>query len=171
MTRILKILNGLEEYTLGLYLLALALFACVQVFTRYVLNYSFHWFEELSQYSCVFLTFLGAALGIKYGAHFTMTALVDRLPFRVRNLVVALVYLICAVFFAVVTWYGAKHCIKHYRFGNLSAALRLPMFVPYLPIPVFSGVGMVRCLIVSGRALVNVYRGDDDGEPAGEARP
>lgn len=162
MKKVIGVLNHIEEYTLGLSLLALALFACVQVFTRYVLNYSFTWFEELSQFSCVFITFLGASLGVKYSTHFSMTALVDRLPFRLRNLVAALVYLVCAVFFAVVAYYGSKHCLKHFRFGNLSAALRLPMYVPYLPIPVFSAVMAARCLIIVYRNLTDAVRGPGD---------
>jgi C4-dicarboxylate transporter DctQ subunit len=161
MRRIIRFANNLEEYSLGLSLLALALFACVQVFTRYVLNYSFAWFEELSQYACVFLTFLGASLGIKYGTHFTMSAVVDRLPRNMIRFVNALVYLICALFFVVVAYYGTKHCIKHYNFGNLSAALRLPMFVPYLPIPIFSAIMAVRCLMI---AAFNIF-GTRDGEP------
>lgn len=169
MKRIIKYLNHVEEYTIGLYLLGLAIFACVQVFTRYVLNYSFTWFEELSQYSCVFLTFLGASLGIKYSTHFTMSAIVDRLPFRLKNVITALVYLICTLFFLVVAYYGFKHCQKHYKFGNLSAAMRLPMWLPYLPIPVFSCVMAGRSLIIVGRCLVDVVRGEAETETeAGE---
>lgn len=167
MRRIIRFANNLEEYALGLSLLALALFACVQVFTRYVLNYSFPWFEELSQYACVFLTFLGASLGIKYGTHFTMSALVDRLPKNAIRFVNALVYLLCALFFAVVAYYGTKHCLKHFKFGTLSAALRLPMYVPYLPIPIFSAVMTIRCLMI---AVFNAL-GTRDGNPVRVTTP
>ena len=157
MKKLIKILNQIEEYTLGMSLLALALFACVQVFTRYVLNFSFTWFEELSQFACVFLTFLGASLGIKYSTHFTMNALVDALPFRPRKAMEALVYIIAAFFFAVVAYYGTKHCLKHFKYGNLSAAMRLPMYIPYLPIPIFSAVMCGRCLIISFKALYSAF--------------
>jgi C4-dicarboxylate transporter DctQ subunit len=153
-------LNQIEEYTLGLSLLALAVFSCLQVITRYAFNYSFTWFEELSRYACVFLTFLGASLGLKYSTHFAMTALVDSLPYRIRKLVQSLVYLACALFFVVVAYYGTLHCLKHYRFGNLSASLRLPMYIPYLPIPVFSGVMAVRCLLISWAGLTGAISGD-----------
>ena len=157
MKRFLAYINGIEEYTLGLSLLALAMFSCLQVVTRYAFNYSFTWFEELSRYACVFITFLGASLGLKYSTHFAMTAVVDSLPDRAKKLIYSLVYLVCALFFMVVVYYGTVHCLKHYRFGNLSAALRLPMYIPYLPIPVFSAVMAVRCLLISWTNLASVF--------------
>ncbi len=159
MKKFVQVLNSIEEYTLGLTLLALALFACLQVFTRYLLNYSFTWFEELSQFACVFITFLGASLGIKYSTHFSMTAVVDRLPFRTRNIVSALVYLASALFFVIVAYYGIKHCSRQFRYGNTSAALRLPMYVPYLSIPLFSGVMAFRCLVKSWQGLADAVKG------------
>lgn len=158
----IKILNNIEEYTLGLTLLALAMFACFQVFTRYALNISFTWFEELSRFACVFLTFLGASLGIKYSTHFSMTAVVDKLPYRLKHSISALIYIICALFFAVVAWYGYKHCLKHFRYGNLSPAMRLPMYIPYLPIPLFSGVMVLRCLLRSAHDLKHAIEGAPD---------
>ncbi|MBU2551544.1 MAG: TRAP transporter small permease [Proteobacteria bacterium] len=160
MKKALSYINVIEEYTLGLSLLALALFSCFQVLTRYAFNYSFTWFEELSRYICIFITFLGASLGLKYGSHFTMSALVDRLPFRARRLIAALVGLVSAAFFVVVTYYGAVHCLKHYRYGNLSAALRLPMYLPYLPIPAFSALMAGRSLLQVGKDLSDVIRGE-----------
>ena len=160
MIKLKAYLNHVEEYTLGFSLLGLAIFSCLQVLTRYAFNYSFTWFEEFSRYACVFITFLGASLGLKYSTHFAMTALVDSLPYRAKKLIYCLVYLVCAFFFMVVVYYGTIHCLKHYRFGNLSAALRLPMYIPYLPIPFFSGVMVVRCLMISWDGVTGVVRGN-----------
>ena len=167
MNKIIKIFNYLEEYTLGMSLLILAIFSTFQVFTRYLFGISFTWFEEMSRFSCVFITFLGASLGFKYSTHFAMTALVDKLPPRLRNLVTALVYVISAVFFAAVAYYGFQHCQKHYKFGNLSAAMRLPMYVPYLPIPFFSLVMFWRCLVIAGKNLKEMFLGPGASEARG----
>lgn len=170
MIRVLRAINRLEEYTVGMTLLAMALFACVQVFTRYVLNFSFSWFEELSRILGVFLTFLGAGLGIKYSTHFAMTAVVDRVPTRVRGLILMATWVLTAAFFVIVTYYGTRHCLKHYRFGGLTPTLRWPLYIQYLPIPFFSAIMAVRSLVqaraglrlwLSGRGNVLLPTGED----------
>lgn len=151
MNRFSRIFQNIEEYVLGLSILALAIYACVQVFTRYALNFSFTSYEEIGRYTCVFITFLGASLGIKRSSHFAMTALTDRLPYRTAHVISALVWLISAVFFFVVTYYGVIHCIKQYRFETISPALRIPMYIPFLPIPAFF-------TIMGFRSLWKVYQ-------------
>ena len=75
-----KYLGRLEEGVLGISLLGLALMAFVEVLGRYLFNHSFTWFEEFSRYFGVFLTFLGASLGVKHGVHFSMDLLVTKTP-------------------------------------------------------------------------------------------
>ncbi|MFH1139568.1 MAG: TRAP transporter small permease [Pseudomonadota bacterium] len=164
MNKVLVFLNRLEEYTLGLTLLALALFSTVQVFTRYVFGISFAWFEELSRFSCVFITFLGAGLGFKYSTHFAMTAAVDKLPRKLKNVTTVAVFLISAFFFVVVAYYGLFQCQKHFKFGTLSAAMRWPMYIPYLPIPFFSAVMAWRCLMIVGRNIREMLQADPEAE-------
>ena len=158
MNKFFLFLNRLEEYTLALTLLALAVFSTIQVFTRYLFGVSFAWFEELSRFSCVFITFLGASLGFKHSTHFAMTALVNKMPPRVKNGAMAAVFLLSALFFAIVAYYGLLHCHKQLKFGTLSAAMRLPMYIPYLPIPFFSVIMVWRCLIIVGRNVQEMFR-------------
>ena len=157
-----KIFNHIEEYTLGLSLLALAIYSCIQVFTRYVLNYSFTSYEEVARYACIFLTFLGASLGIKYSTHFAMTALTDRLPPRFQNIASVLVWLFSAIFFLVVSYYGVIQCLKQFRFGTLTPALRIPMYVPFLPIPIFFFIMGIRSVIKSGFAAKHVLKNESE---------
>ncbi|MBW1800532.1 MAG: TRAP transporter small permease [Deltaproteobacteria bacterium] len=160
MRLLIKIFNAVEEYALGMSLLLLAIYSCIQVFTRYVLNYSFTSYEEVARYSCIFITFLGASLGIKYAAHFAMTAVIERFPYRLRELTTALVWLVSALFFFVVTWFGVVQCQKLMKFALTTPALRIPMYVPFLPIPVFSVVMGCRSLINVYHALIGAIRGD-----------
>ena len=67
-----------------------------------------------------------------------MDALVQAVPGRAAHLMKAIVNLGCVLFFAVVVYFGFLHCLKLHRFGVKTAAMRIPMYVPYLSIPVFS---------------------------------
>lgn len=165
MPLLIKIFNYIEEYAIGMTLLFLAIYSCIQVFTRYVLNYSFTSYEELARYSCIFITFLGASLGIKYSTHFAMTAIVERFPLRLRELTTAMVWLISALLFFAVTYYGFFQCQKMMRFGMITPALRIPMYVPFLSIPVFSLVMGCRSLLKIRSALISAIRGKVDDGP------
>lgn len=138
MARILRIFNQIEELTLGFTLLGLALFVFVQVVLRYGFHFAYSWAEELGRYLTIFLTFLGASLGVKYGTHFSMEAVVQYLPDRSQHLVKAVANLICGLFFLLVIYFAWLQIEKLHRYGASTATLHLPMYVPYLPIPLFS---------------------------------
>lgn len=153
MTRLVRIWNQLEEVVLGWTLLGLALFSFVQVVLRYAFSSGFEWSEELGRYVTVFLTFLGASVGVKRGAHFSVDALLQALPARSAHLLKAAANLLCAILFAVVVWYGWLHASKLRQFGVQSAALRIPMWVPYAPIPVLSAAIAARFLMEAVRSV------------------
>ncbi len=80
MSPLIDKLCRLEEGLVGFSLLGLAVLTCVETILRYTFNYTFTWFQEFSNYMIVFTTFLGASIGVKYGVHFSMDALVQFVP-------------------------------------------------------------------------------------------
>lgn len=146
MKTFIRALNRLEEATLAVTLLGLALLAFVQVLLRYVFGHSFTWFEELSRYAGVFMTFLGASLGVKYGTHFSMDFFIRKAGPRVGHLINALTSLGSAALFFTLSHLGVQHVLKLNKFGVKSAALQMPMAVVYLPIAVFSFTMALRFL-------------------------
>ena len=78
MAKVIKILNAIEEWSLVFILLGLAFLSFVQVFCRYLLGFSFTWMDEISRYFGVLIAFLGASLGVKYGTHFSMDLVYEK---------------------------------------------------------------------------------------------
>ncbi len=144
MKRIFSILCKIEEMTLSLTFLGLALVAVVQVFCRYVLDISFTWFEEAGRYVGIFATFLGASLGVKYGSHFAMDLLVSSATPLVRRVLQLFIGLLCGTAMLILTRYGYMLVVNNYTFGNTSAAMQMPMYIAYLPIPFFSLIMAIR---------------------------
>jgi len=138
MKKLLKWAENLEEWVLAYTLLLVVLLAFVQVVLRYGFHYDFTWFNEFARYTCIFMTFLGASIAVKAGVHFSMDALVQAVPGRAAHLMKVLVNLGCGLFCVVVVYYGTLHCLKLHRFGVRTSAMQIPMYVPYLSIPVFS---------------------------------
>ncbi|MDW7710665.1 MAG: TRAP transporter small permease [Deferrisomatales bacterium] len=143
----LRLWHFLEEIVLGWTLLGLALLAFVQVVLRYAFSTGFDWVEEFGRYVGIFLTFLGASVGVKHGTHFSVEALVKALPPRASSAVRAFASLFTAALFAVVMWYGWTHASRLHGFGVTSASLRIPMWIPYAPIPVLSATLALRFLL------------------------
>jgi C4-dicarboxylate transporter DctQ subunit len=135
---------------LGWLLLGIAVLAFIQVVLRYAFHTGFPWSEEISRYLCVLLTFMGAAIGVRRGSHFSMDAL-RRLasPFW-RRLLDALANLICTAVYGTVCWFGVIQVLQLHRFGSTSPALSLPMVLPYAIIPLFA-------LVMAGRSLLAVF--------------
>src|SRR3989442_9362184 len=59
------------------------------VFSRYVLVRTFTWYDEIARGCFVWVVFLGAAVGVRRGAHFRLHLFVGRLPPRLQRAVVA----------------------------------------------------------------------------------
>ncbi|ANY82343.1 ABC transporter permease (plasmid) [Microvirga ossetica] len=91
---------GVEDWaTLAIFwLMAFAVF--LQFFTRYVLNDSFAWTEEIATYCLVAVVFLGAAMCVRLGRHIHVDLLFRYLPARVARALAIMIDAIRTVFFA-----------------------------------------------------------------------
>lgn len=83
------------------WLLTLTVF--VQFFTRYVLNDSLAWTEEVARYLLICLTFLGAAVAVRRNSHIHVEFLYRYLPRGAARPLSTAVDLIRIAFFAVCT--------------------------------------------------------------------
>ena len=153
MKHLIDFLDRAENAALVWTILGLALIGFVQVFTRYVFNYSFTWFEELGRYLGVFIAFLGASIGVKTGSHFTMDLIVSRLGKPWQGRIRALTNALSAAFFFVVAFYSCKIVARMHGYETTSPTMELPMYLVYLPIPVFSVFIGIRFLIKAGEAV------------------
>jgi C4-dicarboxylate transporter DctQ subunit len=154
MKRIFTLLGRIEELALSLTFLGLALIAVVQVVCRYGFDISFTWFEEGGRYIGIFATFLGAGLGVKQGAHFSMDLLVDSATPAVSRILQLLIGLLCGSALLILARYGFDLVHTNYQYGNTSPAMQMPMYIAYLPIPFFSVIMALRFYLIALRALL-----------------
>ncbi len=146
MKKFLRILGQIEELTVGGLLLLLADGTTVQVFTRSFLGLTFDSFDERTRNLVVFATFAGAGMAVKYGAHFSMEAVTQYSPPRVSACMRTLANVISAAVMLIIAWYGWEQTALLARYGMTTASLGMPMWVAYLPIPVFGATIAVRFL-------------------------
>jgi TRAP-type C4-dicarboxylate transport system permease small subunit len=78
-------LSNIVEGVVAILVVALAVVVFIQVFNRYVLKAPLAWSEDLAMLLFQWVSFLGAAIGIKRMRHFGIELLIKRLPEKIRQ--------------------------------------------------------------------------------------
>ncbi len=78
-----------------------------QVFGRYVLNDTPVWAESTALVLVLYVTLLGAAVGVRDAGHIGMESLLVLVPERIRNRMELLIHALVATFGAIMSWNGA----------------------------------------------------------------
>ena len=133
------------------------------VFLRYVMtkvtaffnwpSIPFFWVEEIGELCLAWMTFIGAAIGIRRGVHFSVQMLADRFPPRVRLVVFTAHYLLIAGFGALIAAFGWS--VAQSNSFSTSPALNLNLRWLYLS----AVVGGVLFVIYSLAAIADGWRG------------
>lgn len=141
------------DWVLGLLMAVLFAAVCVQVFARYLLNFSFAWSEEFPVLLFSWLVFLGSAAALAEGRHLGIAFLQDMLPARLRWGVRCLVDVAVLGFlvFAIVNGVKLAKVFGHYEFVSIPFS-RYWLFVA---VP----VGCLLMIPVAIRDLLNTLWG------------
>lgn len=133
------------------------------VLSRYFFGSPTLWQTEVSIYLLVFVTFVGAAYGLKHHAHVGVDLIVERLPLRAQ-LVVRLTTAVLALVVVAVVFWTAYHTWWEAAEGGFRSptALRAPLSVAYAILP----LGM---LLVAFQYLAFVIEGIQGLRSGGEA--
>jgi TRAP-type C4-dicarboxylate transport system permease small subunit len=134
----------------------------VGVFLRYVMTWvsatfdfptiRFFWVEEVGEYALAWLTFIGAALGIRRGVHFSVQMVTERLPAGVQRAVFFTHYVLLVAFGALLAYYGWQ--VAELNSQSFSPALDLNLRWLYLS-AVAGGVLIVIYSIAGARDVLS----------------
>ena len=124
--RVLNVLSGAAGVLVALMLIEVN----VDVFMRYFLNRPIPWTIEFTQYSMIFILFLGAAWVLRNEGHVVMDIMLIRLSSRSRKLTNGITSIMAAIVCFIITVYGTLVNIDYFQTGY--------MFGEVLNIPAFS---------------------------------
>lgn len=153
----LKIIERTEERFCALALLFTALLLFVNVVLRYVFKSSTSWAEELIRYLMIWITFVGGSVCVRKGAHIRMDFLMTLLPSWSHKWLDSAVYALAAAFCAALTLYGVKLVLFTIKLKQTSPALCIPMWIPYLAVP----IGSALMTFGFARGVVMAFRGGE----------
>ena len=115
-------------------MVALVVDVFLGVFSRYVLQATFQWYDEVARLCFVWTVFLGAAVAVRRGAHFRLHLLIDRLGATARRRADLLVTLVVIAFAAVLLAGGIAIAPLAQR--QVTDALEISMLWFYGALPV-----------------------------------
>ena len=124
-----------------------------QVWYRFILNDPLSWSEEASRYLFVWISFMGAAAGVRYQVHLGIDLMEKILPAGSYRMVVIFVNLIIQVFLLMIIYWGFK-ILGVIQFQE-SPSMHISMRYPYMAVPVGSIFMLINSLRITVAALQN----------------
>lgn len=126
---------------------AMAVLVFANVVSRYALNYSLIWVEELTRYLMVWVGFLGAGLVLRLGAHIAVDAFQDMLPARAARALRTGIVVLLAITFAAMTWLGIRYAA--FAWDQETPVMNWSTGAIYLAIPIGSALLLIHLFFIA----------------------
>jgi len=115
------------------------------VVSRYYLQYSLAWSEEVSRFMLVWLVFLGSFLAYIHDEHLGLDILVQKFPTLLRKWVAVATNLL--VIFALYAMLEGGYLLMLANFDWLSPAAEIPQGYIYMVIPIVCGLMILQVVL------------------------
>ena len=157
--KIIKLIDdNFEEVLLMLLLAIMTIVMGIQVVARYGFNYSLTWSEEITRYMFVWSTFLSISHCTKKQISIKIEQLVSMLPTKVNAIFKVVEKIIMIAFFSYMAKFAYDFVQASILSGQLSPAMRLPMyFIQVAPLVGFclTIVRLLEGLVFELKVLLN----------------
>ena len=159
-----SLLARVEEIFAASSLLVMTILIAVQVFSRYVLQYSFEWSEELARYLFIWAVYVGCSYATKQDKHLEVTIFRTIAGGRFAKPVTLLSYVCTTVFCFTCAWWGMEMVQFLMTTGQKTPALEIKMYWVFLSLP----VGMFLMGLRTIERIIGVLTGKIDPVPSAE---
>ena len=133
-----------------------SIIACVsiQVFGRYVLNDTPTWAEALALVLIIWVTMLGAAVGVRDAGHIGMESLLVLVPERIRHRLEIVIFMFSALFGALMAWNGVV--LAESVWGYKIPTLGIPEGLNQVPV----AIGGALIVVFSIEHIIALFKGE-----------
>lgn len=118
--------------------------ALFQVISRYIFKSPLFWTEEIARYILVWISFLGATTALKRKMHVAVNFVLSAFPEKIRSKLELLGKIFILIFLTFTIKGGI--ILSKININQLSPALRIPMFWPYVVIPLSATIMFIHVL-------------------------
>lgn len=120
----------------------------LQFFTRYILNDSLAWTEEIARYLLIWIAFIGAAISFRRGTHISVEVLHHFLPEKLVRPLRFTIDVMTVGFVALLCWFSVT--ITERMHIQVMTVIDWPMSIVYAGV----GLGCVLMLLRSVQAFI-----------------
>jgi TRAP-type C4-dicarboxylate transport system permease small subunit len=156
----MKLLHWLDENIEKIFILfttmVMLCLLATAVFSRYVMNMSITWAEEISLFGMVWLVYFGASYAAKYRRHIRITIIRDMLPIKTQKLLDIFLNIIFFVFMAFLLYGSINMTILAYETKQAAAASGFPRWIGIAALPVAFTLTCIR-LVQDTKKLCQDY--------------
>jgi TRAP-type C4-dicarboxylate transport system permease small subunit len=128
-----NILDSVNDFMFGaanVLLILVVLGVCTEVFFRFLTGHSLEVIFELTEYSLVWMLFLGTAWLQKRNGHVNMDLVLSRLNPRSRILTSIVTFSLSTIAVGIITWYGVKVTVQDFQMNFLCVSVIQPLKWP-----------------------------------------
>lgn len=150
----IKIDHYPEDWLAFIIFWALGAIVFLQFFTRYVLNDSVAWTEEIARYGLIWITFIGAIMVTRRNNHIAVVLGPNLLPAPAARFLLALVDILTFAFLGLLSYFSVL-IFNRMQFQRMTV-IDLPMSYVY-------GAVVVGCFLMCFRQGQKVWRNSRDG--------
>ena len=139
----------------------------ITVATRYLLDYVPSWSEEVPRYLLVWITYLGAALAVKFKEHISLDVFFNLMPLRARQVGHILLNALIAVVGTIMVVYGIA-LVSQFK-DDLMESIPVTNFWLYLVMPISGTLMLLFIIQDTWKAILRF--GKEEAPPSSEMVP
>lgn len=148
------------EILLSFAVLGMAAILIAGVIARTIFNSSLSFTEEVGQMLNIAVTFLGIGYCAKQARHISMSVIYDFTNVKVKKILTCLISLGTSLVMFYLTYLAVYYVHLVYELERVSAALRVPMWLFYLSVPLgflMAGVEYLKTFVKNVREKDEIY--------------
>lgn len=148
-----RTLETFERYVLGYGIILMALNTIANVFGRNLLGQSIYFSEELNQFLIVLVTWVGLGYASRKGRHIRMSAVYDQLGHGPQKALMIVMAAVTGCVMLALAYYSMIYIGGLIDRGTVTPALRVPLWITYLWVPIGFVITGIQYLLTVVRNL------------------
>jgi len=165
MKKVVKYLQYIENTVMVIAFSIMVITSFLQVLNRNFIQSSIPWLEESAIFCMVYMVLIGTEVGLRDGTQIAVSSVVERFGGTSRKVIDIISKTIVVLFSLIILWGAVNIVDLQIQTQQVSAALRLPMSIPYfalvLSFAIISVVQFVELItLIRHKPIVNSQEGN-----------
>lgn len=162
--KLLKALTGVENLIMVVTFIIMVCTSFAQVVNRNIFKLPISWFDEAAVYCMIYMVLIGTEVGLRDGTQIAVTTVVDKFHGNAKKCIQVISKIVMVVFSLGVFAGGVKLMDIQIRTGQISAALGIPMSIPYAAMVIsFAMISLVQA-VSAVTLVIQMVKGQNEEE-------